>query len=141
MTLQHKFVESVPELMEQGVLYVSIPYCTVMHLCVCGCGNEVVTRISPTDWQLKFDGESISLSPSIGNWSFDCQSHYWIVKNEVQFARKWTDSQIENGRASERKQKEKRYADQAGKSEQGDLLKRPGKRKSRLKWLKSFFGF
>lgn len=106
-TLQHKFVEFIPETLEDGFLYISLEYCTAIHKCVCGCGNEVVTPISPTDWQLSFNGETISLSPSIGNWSFKCQSHYWIVNNGVKFSRGWSKSEIESGRKSDQKKKKK----------------------------------
>ena len=78
LILRHEFVEFIPDKLADGVVYVSIPYATVAHKCCCGCGMEVVTPLSPTDWELIFDGESISLDPSIGNWSFDCKSHYWI---------------------------------------------------------------
>lgn len=132
MTLQHKFVESVPEVMEEGVLYVSIPYCTVMHLCVCGCGHEVITPISPADWGLKFDGKSISLSPSIGNWSFDCRSHYWIRNNCVKNAEDWIDEKI----VHRRDHKEVELI------EQHDVVTTlPSKLKYRLERLKSFFKF
>src|ERR1700741_3214725 len=97
-SLLHKFVELIPDKLEDGVLYISIEYCTATHKCVCGCGNEVVTPISPTDWQLTFDGETVSLSPSIGNWSLKCRSHYFIMKNKIRFARKWSDDEIEYGR-------------------------------------------
>ncbi len=60
----HKFIEFVPTELENDVLYISIDYCTAIHKCCCGCGNEVVTPISPTDWKITFDGESISLHPS-----------------------------------------------------------------------------
>ena len=66
-----------------GVLYVSIPFTMVVHRCCCGCGNEVVTPLDPTDWQMPIDGKSVSLSPSIGNWSLACQSHYWIHRSHV----------------------------------------------------------
>ena len=85
--MNHKFVEFIPDNLEEGVIYVSLQYTTAIHKCVCGCGNEVVTPLSPNDWQLTFNGESISLSPSIGNWNFKCQSHYWIVNNKVIKAR------------------------------------------------------
>jgi len=61
---------------------------TVVHKCCCGCGNEVVTPLSQTDWQLSFDGESISLYPSIGNRNFKCKSHYWIKNNNVIWCKK-----------------------------------------------------
>jgi len=84
--MTHKFVEYIPMTLEEGVLYVSMEVGTVIHKCVCGCGREVVTPLSPTDWNLTFDGESISLYPSIGNWNFECKSHYWIQNNKVKWA-------------------------------------------------------
>lgn len=79
--LTHEFVEFVPDQLEEGKLYISIPCSVVVHKCACGCGNEVVMHLSPTDWKLTFDGETISLYPSVGNWQFPCRSHYWIRKN------------------------------------------------------------
>lgn len=81
--LEHRFVEFLPDKLESGVLYVSMQYATASHKCGCGCGRDVVTPISPTDWQLMFDGRTISLNPSIGNWSYPCRSHYWIKGNRV----------------------------------------------------------
>jgi len=94
MKLAHRFVKSVPETLEDGVLYVSMEYATAIHKCCCGCGNQVVTPLSPRDWKLTFDGETISLYPSIGNWSFGCQAHYWITNNMVEWAPKWSKKQI-----------------------------------------------
>lgn len=109
MKLSHKFVKNIPDTIENGVVYVSVDYSTAIHKCCCGCGNEVVTPLSPTDWKLSFDGETISLYPSIGNWSLPCQSHYWITDNEVEWAPKWTKRQIERGRIEEEQDKEKYY--------------------------------
>lgn len=99
--LQHKFVETLPRPLEDGILYVSIRFRIVSHNCCCGCGNEVVTNISPRGWQLTYDGESISLHPSIGNWDFPCRSHYWIVRNNVQWARTWSEEEIKKVRELE----------------------------------------
>jgi hypothetical protein len=107
--LQHKFVEFIPEVLEEDVLYVSIAYRSAAHKCACGCGNRVVTPITPTDWKLIFDGKSVSLSPSIGNWSFDCKSHYWIENNKIKWAPKWTEREIESGRARDVVKKKKYY--------------------------------
>ena len=93
MILVHKFVKSVPEVIVDGVIYVSVDYATAIHKCCCGCGNEVVTPLSPDDWELTFDGRTISLYPSIGNWNFKCQSHYWITKNTVEWCPKWGGKQ------------------------------------------------
>jgi hypothetical protein len=81
--MQHKFVEYIPDEISSGILYVSMQYVTVVQKCCCGCGTEVVTPITPTDWQLTFNGESIPLNPSIGNWSVKCQSHDFIRKNKI----------------------------------------------------------
>ena len=59
--LTHEFVHFIPEDLAEGVLYVSIPFVTAMHLCCCGCGNEVVTPLNPDGWHLIFDGESVSV--------------------------------------------------------------------------------
>jgi hypothetical protein len=92
--LTHKFVEYMPESLDEGVVYVSIPFSLVSHKCCCGCGEEVVTPLSPTDWELIFDGDTVSLYPSIGNWNFKCRSHYWIRRNRVEWAPQWSGEQI-----------------------------------------------
>lgn len=91
-TLVQRFVDQVPEDLENGVVYVSIPFSTVIHKCCCGCGHEVVTPLSPRGWQLIFDGESVSLHPSIGNRALPCRSHYWIKTNRVHWAG-WCEDQ------------------------------------------------
>lgn len=91
MTLTHRFVEYIPEVIEEGILYVSIPFCTAIHKCLCGCGNEVVTPISKKGWKLSFDGESVSLNPSIGSWNLKCKSHYFITNNNIRWASSWFD--------------------------------------------------
>jgi hypothetical protein len=107
--LRPKFVELIPEIVEPGILYISIEYCTATHKCVCGCGNDVVTPLSPTDWELTFDGDSVSLSPSIGNWGFPCKSHYWIKKNKITQAGKWPKWKIEQNRNTDFERKKEYY--------------------------------
>lgn len=119
MTIQHKFVEFIPDVIEEKTLYISIEYCTAIHKCVCGCGNEVVTPISPTDWELHFDGKTVSLSPSIGNWSFECKSHYFIMRNKIYIARGWEDWEIEEGRAEDKRAKKSYYKKQKKKKNKG----------------------
>ncbi|MEZ4977362.1 MAG: DUF6527 family protein [Flavobacteriaceae bacterium] len=48
-----------------------------------------------------YDGESVSLKPSIGNWSYDCQSHYWITKDEIRWSTSWTKEEIDSVRKHE----------------------------------------
>ena len=97
-TIIPEFVEFIPDDVKEGVLYISIRYGTATHRCPSGCGEIVVTPIKPTDWTLIWNGESVSLYPSIGNWSLPCKSHYWIRENKVVWARKWDATEIEMGR-------------------------------------------
>lgn len=108
-SLIHEFVEYIPNDLRDNTIYVSIAFATVMHKCCCGCGNEVVTPLSPTDWKLIFDGQSISLDPSIGNWSYACQSHYWIKNNRVKWTPRWSKEKINSGRIHDLLVKEKHY--------------------------------
>ncbi len=126
--LAYKFVRAIPDELEDRTLYVSMDYATVAHKCCCGCGREVVTPLSPVDWKLAYDGESISLSPSIGNWSFECKSHYWIEKNTIRWADQWSMEKIAVGRVHDRSAKERHYAG-AGRGTQG--AGGPAQRKSR----------
>ena len=113
--ITHAFVHYIPEHLDDGVVYVSIEYATVAHKCCCGCGDEVVTPLSPTDWRLTFDGESISLDPSIGNWSFPCRSHYWIRNNRIRWAPAWSQGEIQQGRVRDQRRKNQ-YFDSASDS-------------------------
>jgi len=108
-TFTHEFVEYVPEHVEDGKIYVSIRYATSVHRCACGCGIEVATPLSPADWQLTFDGETVTLFPSIGNWGLPCRSHYWIKQNRVEWARPWSAERIAAGRAHDRTLMEQRF--------------------------------
>lgn len=76
--LEHRFIRSIPRELDVGVIYISMEYSTAVHCCCCGCGEQVVTPFSPTDWKMIYDGESVSLTPSIGNWHSACRSHYII---------------------------------------------------------------
>ena len=95
---RHEFVEFIPEELHERTLYVSIRFATVSHLCACGCGMKVVTPLRPNDWTLLFDGKSVSLHPSIGNWCFPCGSHYWIRRNRVLWAAPWSRHEIDAAR-------------------------------------------
>ncbi len=92
--LEHRFVQHIPEVLEPGVLYVSMDYATAIHSCCCGCGEQVVTPFTPTDWKMTFDGETISLAPSVGNWRIACRSHYVIKQSRVIEAGPWSDERI-----------------------------------------------
>ena len=86
-TLRPEFARSIPERMDSGVLYISRDDRTASHLCCCGCEREVVTPLDVAKWQLTEHGDgSVSLMPSIGNWSFPCKSHYFVLRNRVSWA-------------------------------------------------------
>jgi len=108
-SLKCEFIEYIPEELKDGVIYISINFRTSIHKCCCGCGKEVVTPLSPTDWELVFDGQSISLYPSIGNWSFECQSHYWIRRNKVIWAPPMSGEEIQFIRTRDHRARERYY--------------------------------
>lgn len=98
-----EFVEFVPRVLVPGVLYVSQKYKTASHLCACGCGEKVVTPLSPADWQLHIEGSVVSLYPSIGNWDYPCKSHYWIRRSRVAWAGAMSNQQIARVQARDKK--------------------------------------
>lgn len=104
-----EFVEFVPPNPEPGVLYVSTAYSTAAHLCCCGCGRKVVTPLGPTDWRVSAKRKVVSLYPSIGNWNFACQSHYWIRDGRVLWAEQWSPEQIAAGRRADERRKDAYY--------------------------------
>lgn len=81
--MKHKFVEYMPEKLLDDVLYISTEFNLAKHKCACGCGKEIVTSLSPVGWTLIYNGDTVSLKPSIGNWQQPCKSHYYITKDEI----------------------------------------------------------
>jgi hypothetical protein len=113
-TLQHRFVRNVPRELEPGVLYISMDYATAVHSCCCGCRERVVTPFTPTDWRMTFDGDSVSLDPSVGNWNQDCQSHYVIERNQVIEAGPWSRARVDAERRRDKRAKTAYFAGSAG---------------------------
>lgn len=101
--IRPEFVEFIPEDLSPGVLYISKRYSTASHLCCCGCGLEVVTPLNPAKWRIVESGGSASLSPSVGNWSFPCRSHYWITGNQVRWAAAMSAEKIAAVKARDRR--------------------------------------
>jgi hypothetical protein len=144
IVLRHEFVEFIPDELKAGTIYVSIRFATVTHLCCCGCENKVVTPLRPTYWKLIFDGKTVSLNPSIGNWSFACKSHYWIVRNKVKWAGQWSEEEIRAGRAYDALAKDEYFgtsekpaapATSAGGGGPGDRKSKEGVWRRLKKWL------
>ncbi|WP_374456018.1 DUF6527 family protein [Nocardioides sp.] len=58
---------------------------TAVHLCLCGCGAQVVTPLGPNDWVLRFDG-TVSLSPAVSDVSRRaCDSRYLIRNGRAEW--------------------------------------------------------
>lgn len=108
-TLEHRFVRNAPREMEPGVLYISMEYATAVHSCCCGCGERVVTPFTPTDWRMTFDGECVTLSPSVGNWNQDCRSHYVIERNRVIECGHWSNARVEAEKRRDKRAKAEYY--------------------------------
>jgi hypothetical protein len=145
--LVHRFVEDIPELLEPGVLYVSLSYATALHLCCCGCKREVVTPLSPAQWKMTFDGESVSLHPSIGSWALPCRSHYVVRRGRVVEAGQWSEEEIESGRLKDKAARSAYYASKSGLSNIDKERSTPeqagadGHRiANRSRWLSSLIG-
>lgn len=114
--LKPEFVEFIPEQIEDGTLYISETYATAVHKCCCGCGIKVVTPLSPTGWRMKVQGGQVSLYPSIGNWGFPCQSHYWIKRNAIEWSYQMSKSEIDAGRRQDVRIKEQYFDARAHKA-------------------------
>lgn len=79
-------MEYMPDVLAEGVLYISQPFEVAIHLCACGCGNKVVTPLGAGGWTLTNDEGKVTLHPSIGNFQIPCKTHYWIRANQVIWA-------------------------------------------------------
>ncbi len=107
--IEHEFVRSVPKELKPGVLYISMEYATAVHACCCGCGDQVVTPFTPTDWKMTYDGATVSLLPSVGNWNQKCRSHYVISGGRVIEAGPWSQAQVDAERRRDRRAKARFY--------------------------------
>jgi Family of unknown function (DUF6527) len=142
-----RFVEEIPETPAPGQLYVSLEHRTMIHLCACGCGNEVVLPLSPADWRFTYDGEAISVWPSVGSWSLPCRSHYVISGSCIRWTNDWSEEEVAAGRAQDRVRQAARYSNVSPQPKADIAVKRvedeeQGSRPvaSLLKWLRSWFG-
>lgn len=95
LDMKHRFVEYIPSQMESDVLYISIEFDVAKHLCPCGCKSVIVTSLSPARWKLIYDGETVSLRPSVGNWTLNCKSHYFITNDKVEWAGAINQQQVD----------------------------------------------
>lgn len=78
-----ELVDLAPRELQPGRLYISNKYRAAVHLCCCGCGEKVVTPLSPAEWQVEVSHGRATLHPSIGNGAMACMSHYIVRNNRV----------------------------------------------------------
>ena len=81
-------VEYIPmkQEMKQGVVYISDRFGTAVHACLCGCRSLTVTPLGVNGWRYVFNEQhGLTMTPSIGNFKFDCKSHYIITKGTANF--------------------------------------------------------
>ncbi|MBL6612432.1 MAG: hypothetical protein ISS15_21260 [Alphaproteobacteria bacterium] len=128
--LTHRFVEDMPEVLDPGVLYVSMRYALALHLCCCGCGREVSTPFSPAQWKLLFDGDTVSLSPSVGNWNLPCRSHYFHDRGKVIESYSWSEKDVVRGQKRDRRARDSYY----GKDMAPDVHAAPSSKPDHRTW-------
>lgn len=105
MLMKLVFVDTIPkaEYIDEGHFYVSIKYGMTMHRCASGCGQLVPLPLSPVDWSIKYNGETVTLNPSVGNGVLSCNSHYRIVESEVVWSMGMSEAQIERQKKTDEK--------------------------------------
>ena len=89
-TVKPVFVESIPvdlSDLKEGILLVCMKYSTLVHRCPCGCGGLSEIGLHPATRIMIYDGQNISVEPSIGVNALPCRSHYWIKNNRIVWAR------------------------------------------------------
>jgi hypothetical protein len=85
-----EYVDTIPEELKEGILYISEKYGTAIHLCACGCGGKTVTGLEPYwagGWTLTKVNDAVTLRPSIGNWLGEnpYHAHYLITNNKIEW--------------------------------------------------------
>lgn len=83
--LKPVFSDKIPEELAPGILYISMSHRIAKHLCPCGCGKVITIIFDPELWTMKFDGETVTIFPSIGNYNIPCKSHYYISGNQIEW--------------------------------------------------------
>lgn len=92
--LEPVYVEYMPEVIEEGKLYVSKKFGLTIHLCACGCGVKTPLPVKGEGiesddihqpWIMTMNGDKITLSPSIGNFIGEnpYHAHYFIRDNKI----------------------------------------------------------
>lgn len=137
--IRPEYVTQFPANFEDGVLYISEEFETAGHLCCCGCGERVITPLSPAKWQIRKSGNRVSLSPSVGNWKYACQSHYWISFNEVIEDKKFDSNSIQIVQHRDRRDMD-RYIERTNAAAETVRVPKPSFVGKLLNWLAKLLG-
>lgn len=80
------FVDVIPSILKEGIIYISYKYEIAIHLCACGCNKQVVTPFGANAWTLTTDN-GITLRPSIGNFKGEnpYHAHYYITNGKIEW--------------------------------------------------------
>ena len=90
MNLPPSWILVIPSNLDDGIMYICLNCNVIVHKCACGCGEKTVTPIDRNyGWIMKYDGQTVTLRPSIGNFSIPCNSHYYITENRVEWIEKY----------------------------------------------------
>jgi hypothetical protein len=79
--MQIKYSVHIPVFLEENTLYVSREFEMAIHICPCGCNQEVATPLNEEGWQLSAEAGP-TLKPSIKNR--DCKAHYFLTNGAFQ---------------------------------------------------------
>lgn len=83
------FVDQMPDFYEPGNVYISKPYKTAKHICLCGCETMVIMPLNgelfpDTHWGLVEEADgTVSFIGSV--LQHPCEAHYIITKNMANF--------------------------------------------------------
>ena len=111
-TITPLFVSSIPEILEEGKLYINEEDEIALHKCCCGCGEEVVTPLNPAGWRIIKNRQTVvTMRPSIGNGQNQCRSHYFITNNHVDWLNKMSPHLTAMAQARDHRDREKYIAE------------------------------
>lgn len=134
--MQVHFVDAIPKAddIKDGHLYISLKYNMTSHRCASGCGQLVPLPLSPADWSLSYDGDTVSLNPSIGNGVLACHSHYFIRNSQIVWASDMSTAQAQQQQSVDAEQLRQHMEERSKQRQQPSVIKRA------IAWVQSLLG-
>ncbi len=81
-TITPVFVDFIPEKLDEGVIYISESYKTIVHRCCCGCGHEEL--LSNLVFRAKSSGDPVSGIDFNAILEWDAGNHFGkIIKSSL----------------------------------------------------------